>query len=119
MNLLQVLLLVGLAAAALDSRTMLMAGRGGMAAILAQRPLPIVVLGALSLLAQAAVLLGGFFAFDWYIWLGATAIALLGLALLVQNSTFVFFYRVSPLLNAVVAGVAVAFWGSYFGFFEI
>jgi len=90
-----------------------------MASDMAARPFLVVLLGGLSLPAQIAILVAGFFVFAWYFWVGAIAIALLFLARLVNPSTFTTFYSISPLLNLIAIAAAVVFWGDYFKVFEI
>lgn len=119
MTLLQIVVLVGFVLGSTDSRTMLLAARGGMASQLATRPFVFVLLGGIATPALFALLIGGFFAFTWYIWLGIALIWLLALGPVVNAGTFPLFYALSPLLNIIAIAAAVAFWGDYFGFLDI
>lgn len=113
------LLIIGFGAGALTSRTVQLAARGGLAEQIAQRAFLVVLLGGLATPALVSLLVGGFFALTWYVWLAIVVGGLLAISQIVTGQTFPLFYRISPFLNGITIAAAVAFWGDYAGLIDL
>ncbi|MBE0554610.1 MAG: hypothetical protein IH625_13045 [Rhodobacteraceae bacterium] len=111
----QMLLAVGLVCATLSSRVVLLAARGGIFAEMAARQsFAVQLLGALTLPAQIALLVAGFFFFVWWQWVAIVLASLFIFGAMVGRSTWGAFASIRPLLDLIAVASAVVVWASYF-----
>jgi len=101
--------------ATLSSRVILLAARGGIfGEIAARQSFLVQILGALTLPAQLALIIAGFFYFVWWQWAGIFLVCVFFLGAMVGRTTWGLFASIRPLLDLASVSAAATVWASYF-----